>query len=71
MIGKKRKRFHRVGLNFHTIIDLVAIILIWRGAWNIIDTYLFPEHAVFSALLGIIVGLIILVMDDFKLKELP
>ena len=51
----------------------VAIILIWRGIWYIldyIDFYLFSNNHVLTAVGGIILGILILYIPDKDLKEL-
>lgn len=51
----------------------VAIILIWRGTWyllDMVDRYLFGGNHIFSAIGGVIAGVIILYLPDHDLKEL-
>ena len=51
----------------------VAIILIWRGIWyllDIIDSNFFGGSHVFTAIGGIISGIVILYIPDHDLKEL-
>lgn len=51
----------------------VGIILIWRGAWyllDIVDHQFFGGSHVFTAIIGILVGLAILYLPDHDLKEL-
>jgi len=50
--------------------DLVAVILIWRGVWSLFDAYFFPENPILSNIIGVAIGLILLLVDDFALKEL-
>jgi len=50
-----------------------AILLIWRGLWYIFDYFdrvFFDGNHAFSAIGGIIVGLLILYLPDKDLKEL-
>ena len=39
-----------------------AIILFWRGIWNLADQFLFPDHPIISsfASLGIGIGILVL-----------
>ncbi len=39
-----------------------AIILFWRGIWNLADNYLFPDHATLSSLASLGIGIGILVL---------
>lgn len=52
---------------------VVGIVLIWRGIWYVLDAldiYLFGGYHLYTALLGIIVGLLILYIPDKDLKEI-
>ena len=56
--------------NFSTVVGLV---LIWRGIWYILDALdlnLFGQSHFWTALGGIIVGLLILYIPDKDLKEI-
>ena len=48
----------------------LAVILIWRGIWNLLDEYFLPDNFVASNVIGIIVGLLILYLPDKDIKEL-
>lgn len=39
-----------------------AIILFWRGVWNLADNYLFPEHPIESAFASMFIGIGILIL---------
>ena len=52
------------------ILELVAIILIWRGLWRIIDRYLIPIYPTASDLTGLIIGIVILLLIKFNPKNL-
>lgn len=54
----------------NAIIVVLAIIMLWRGVWGLLDIYLFPGSPTFSALLSIALGALILHFDDFSLKDL-
>lgn len=47
----------------------VAIVLVWRGAWGLMDLYVFPDHDLFSYITSLVVGLLILVATR-KLTDL-
>ena len=50
-----------------------AIILIWRGVWYVLDAIdiaVFGGNHAFTAIGGVIVGLIMLYLPDHDLKEL-
>lgn len=52
---------------------VLGIVLIWRGIWYVldeIDSVFFDDEHLLTAILGIIVGLLILYLPDKDLKEL-
>ncbi len=52
---------------------LIGIVLIWRGIWYILDEldkWIFGGSHMWTALAGIIIGLIILYLPDKDLKEI-
>ena len=56
--------------NLNTFLVVVAIVLIWRGVWWLVDIYVLPHRPVLSLIIGLFVGIIILYLDDKKIKEL-
>ena len=67
------KRNNTVKYFAKNFLTLLGIVLIWRGTWyllDFIDGVLFNgEHSV-TALLGILVGFLILYLPDHDLKEI-
>ena len=55
---------------FYTILVAFAIISFWRGAWGLMDLYLFPSHKVWSFLISILVGIGILYSTENLMKRL-
>lgn len=52
---------------------VIALVLIWRGVWYILDGLdiaIFGQSHALTALGGIILGLIILYLPDKDLKEI-
>ncbi|MBI2121398.1 MAG: hypothetical protein HYU05_01725 [Candidatus Wildermuthbacteria bacterium] len=52
---------------------VIGLVLIWRGIWyalDVLDDWLFGGSHFWTALLGIIVGLIVLYLPDHDLKEI-
>lgn len=54
----------------NAIVVIFAIIMIWRGVWELLNLYLFPGSPTFSNLLSLALGALILRLDDFSLKDL-
>lgn len=67
---KRNNFFYYVGKNLSTVI---ALVLIWRGIWYVLDyidkTFLAEGH-VLTAIGGIVLGLILLYLPDHDLKEI-
>jgi hypothetical protein len=52
-----------------------GIVFFWRGVWVLSDIYLFPstpfdENHLKSGLVSVILGIVLLYIDDFSLDEL-
>lgn len=55
------------------IIQVFGIVLVWRGIWHLfdeIDKIYFGGSHIFTAIVGIIIGIVILYVPDHNLKEL-
>jgi len=48
----------------------IAVILFWRGVWQLADLLIFPNNALFSNISSLIIGLIILLSARHIIKEL-
>lgn len=44
------------------LISAIAIVSIWRGAWNLMDIYLLPENFLYSQIASIMFGILILLI---------
>ncbi|MDO8183694.1 MAG: hypothetical protein Q7T49_01775 [bacterium] len=52
---------------------VVGLVLVWRGIWYILDgldLLFFNNDHIITAIIGVIVGLIILYLPDHDLKEI-
>ena len=54
----------------NAVIVVMAIIMLWRGIWGLLDLYLFPANPVLSYLTCLGLGALVLYLDDFSLKDL-
>lgn len=55
------------------ILIVLGLVLMWRGVWYVldeIDLLLFGGHHLYTALLGIALGLFVLYVPDKDLKEI-
>jgi hypothetical protein len=67
MAVKKRKLKHKI---LFTILIALAVVAFWRGAWGLMDTFLFPENYLLSSLTSLFLGLIILMITKYIHREL-
>jgi Fuseless len=56
--------------NGNAIVIIFAIIMLWRGAWGLLDTYFFPGNPTLSHIVSIILGALILYLDNFSIENL-
>ncbi|MDD2871436.1 MAG: hypothetical protein PHS49_05590 [Candidatus Gracilibacteria bacterium] len=56
--------------NFRILILVISVIMIWRGVWNLIDHYFFPDDFIFSNVATIVLGIIIMFMIEYDLEAL-
>ena len=52
------------------LITGAGIVVFWRGVWGLLDLYLFPGNPLMSFITSIMIGLIILFLNDFSISEL-
>ncbi len=65
----------KIGIKYFTknISVAIGIILVWRGVWiilDLIDKSIFGGNHIITAILGIIVGIVILYLPEKNLKAL-
>ena len=63
-------KFKNRHTNIYFFIIGIALIMVWRGIWGVLDLYLFPDNALLSYLVSAGLGLGILYFNDFSLSEL-
>lgn len=51
---KKKNSFLQV------VLIALAVVSFWRGAWGLMDLYLFPDHEIISYVFSILLGISIL-----------
>ena len=54
----------------NAVVIILAIIMLWRGAWGLLDEFLFPGSPILSYFASIALGALILYLDDFSLDNL-
>lgn len=63
------KRFEKRYPIFHALAIGAALIMMWRGIWGLMDKYLLPHDLPLSYGISLLVGLLILLLDDIRLKR--
>ena len=53
-----------------TLIKVCGVVFVWRGIWNLTDTYLFPDMFITSNLASILIGIGLLYLLDSDLRNL-
>jgi len=48
----------------------IAVVSFWRGAWGLMDIYLFPENPTISFLASFLIGFIVLYLTHYIIREL-
>lgn len=69
-MSKNKLNLHYLAQN---IFIVIGVVLVWRGIWYVLDEmdkWLFGGSHVWTALAGIIIGLIVLYLPDKDLKEI-
>lgn len=57
----------------NSLMTILGIVLVWRGVWYVldwVDKIYFDGGHLWTAILGIIVGVIVLYLPDKDLKEI-
>ncbi len=73
---KKRKELFS-GLSFNwdkgfirNLVIVIGVVGVWRGMWDLFDTYFFPGNKLLSDLLSILLGLVLLYLPDGSWHQL-
>ena len=65
MASKKKKQSFSYVMLIGT-----SVVLFWRGAWGLMDLFIFPNNAFLSYLVSLIAGIAILVFTHKLVDEL-
>jgi len=60
---KNLRKFLNGRKNLGILVDLLGAIAIWRGIWGILDLVVFPGNKLFSYIVSIILGIILVLLD--------
>ena len=56
--------------NGNAVVIVLAIVMLWRGAWGLLDTYFFPGNPIISYIVSMALGALILYLDNFSIEHL-
>ena len=65
---KKFRKDHKSNRNIFLI--FLAIVMVWRWIQDLLTLCLFPSHPIISCIICIVIGMTILLIDDWKIDEL-
>ena len=67
---KNIRRFLKKRNGLNTILELLGAIAIWWGIWGIMDLFVFPNNELWSYLISIVLGFLILFIVGGELDDL-
>lgn len=67
---KLPKRFEKKHRIIFAFMVGLSVVMFWRGAWGLMDLYLFPHSPTISFIISLIIGLCILYFSKYAVKEL-
>lgn len=66
----KLQKYLKVRQNLSTVIELLGVVIVWWGIWGILDIFVFPENRLFSYLISICLGVLILFLNGSGLDDI-
>jgi uncharacterized membrane protein len=63
----KFKTHHRI---LFSIVIGFSVVAFWRGAWGLMDVYVFPDNYELSSWASLILGIVVLYITHSIIKEL-
>ena len=67
----KKKLFKETVLyNLKLLVLNVSVVMIWRGTWNLLDRYFFPNDFLVSNWMTIIAWIVIIFLMEYDLETL-
>ena len=60
----KREKFS------HVLLSAIAVVMVWRGVWNLLDYFLLPDNFIRSNIISLAGGVVLLYLVDRSLTHL-
>lgn len=54
---------------FFGLLGLAGVVAVWRGLWGLMDQYVFPNSLTLSYLISIVIGITIIGVAHYVIKE--
>lgn len=67
---KNIRKFLKKRDRLSTILELLAAVAIWWGIWGVLDLFIFPHNELWSYLISIILGFLIIFIVGSELDEI-
>jgi len=67
---KRIRKFLKKRSQLSVLIELLGAIAIWWGIWGIMDLFVFPNNELWSYLISIILGFLIIFIVGGELDDL-
>ena len=55
---------------FPILLKAIAVVMVWRGLWNLLDMYFLPGNPILSNVIFIVIGVFLLYLPDQSIEEL-
>lgn len=52
------------------LVIVIGVVAVWRGMWNLMDIYIFPEQPFLSNGLCIVIGVLLLYLPDGSFHQM-
>lgn len=66
----KIKKLRKKRTNVNILVTTMAIVMIWRWVWWLLDMFVFPNDPFFSYLISVLLWIFLLFVDNEELDEL-
>lgn len=67
---RKINSFKRKHKMLFAIIIGFSVVSFWRGAWGILDVFVFPENYALSSVVSLVFGITLLAVTNYIIDEL-
>ncbi|TSD03334.1 MAG: hypothetical protein Athens071416_15 [Parcubacteria group bacterium Athens0714_16] len=71
-MNTEQKKISLINYFSKNVAVVIGLVLVWRGVWYILDSFdsFFNINPLYSGIVGIVIGLLVLYIPDKDLKEI-